>query len=226
MLIPSHSKRYSASDVAYFEVKRRITEWEFAPGEQLIEENLSGDLEVSRTPLRQALYRLELEGLILRQSNGRVYVAPITAEEVEEIFKLREVLEGLLAKEASAHITVEHLHRLEDALALMRRAAEQNRNNDTVKYGSDFHQILHDLSGNQTAKRFLEQLNSRIDRYRRIGGYKNPGYNPMRPVEEHEQIFQAIRKGDAADVENAMRAHIRGSLNVAKETVKLYLSND
>lgn len=226
MQIPSYSKRLSASDVAYLEVKRCITEWEYAPGVQLIEENLSRDLEVSRTPLRQALYRLELEGLIIRQPNGRIHVAPITVEEVEEIFKVREVLEGLLAREATAHVTVEHLQRLEDVLELMRRAAEQNRNQDTVKYGSNFHQILHDLSGNHTAMRFLEQLNSRIERYRRIGGYKNPGYVAMRPVEEHQQIFLAVSKGDAAEVEAAMRQHIRHSFYVAKETLELYLKND
>ena len=226
MQIPSFSKRLSASDAAYFEIKRSITEWGYAPGVQLIEENLSKELEVSRTPLRQALYRLELEGLIIRQPNGRIHVAPITIEEVEEIFKVREVLEGLLAREAALCLNVEHLQRLEDVLALMRRAAEQNRNEDMVKYGSDFHQILHDLSGNHTAKRFLEQLKSRIERYRRIGGYKNPGYDPMRPVIEHQQVFEAVRKGDADEVEEAMRMHIRQSFHVAKETMEMYLKQD
>ena len=226
MQIPSYSKRLSASDVAYQELKRAITEWEHAPGVQLIEENLSKELEVSRTPLRQALYRLELEGLIIRQPNGRIHVAPITVEEVEEIYKVREVLEGLLAREATSRITVEHLRRLEDILEMMRRSAEQHRNEDTVKYGSNFHQLLHELSGNHTARRFLEQLNSRIERYRRIGGYKNPGYVPMRPVEEHQQILDALSHGDPDEVEAAMRKHVRHSFLIAKETMELYLKND
>lgn len=226
MQIPSYTKRLSASDVAYQELKRAITEWEYAPGMQLIEENLSKDLEVSRTPLRQALYRLELEGLIIRQPNGRIHVAPITVEEVEEIYKVREVLEGLLAREATPRVTDEHLRRLEDMLAMMRRAAEQHRNEDTVKYGSNFHQLLHELSGNQTARRFLDQLNSRIERYRRIGGYKNPGYEPMRPVEEHRRILEALSQGDPDQVETAMRQHVRHSLLIAVETMELYLKNE
>lgn len=226
MRSPSYNKRLSASDVAYQELKRAITEWEYAPGEQLVEESLSKELQVSRTPLRQALYRLELEGLIIRQPNGRMNVAPITVEEVEEIYKVREVLEGLLAREATPHITVENLQRLEDILEMMRRSAEQNRKEDTVKYGSDFHQLLHDLSGNETAKRFLEQLKSRIERYRRISGYNNPGYVPMRPVVEHRQILNALSHGDPDEAEEAMRKHIRNSFSVAKETIELYLKNE
>jgi DNA-binding GntR family transcriptional regulator len=226
MEFSSSRKRFSTSDVVYQEVKRGITELEYAPGVQVNEENFAAELQVSRTPLRQALYRLVLEGLLIRQSNGRIHVAPITVIEAEEIYKVREVLEGLMAREATECMQSFHLTQLEDALELMKRAAEQNRAQDTIRHGSNFHQILYSISDNQTAKQFLEQLNSRIERYRRIGGYKNPAYNPLVPTMEHEQILQLIRNKDAIEVEQAMRAHIRRSLEVAKETLQLYLQND
>jgi DNA-binding GntR family transcriptional regulator len=221
----TYRNRQSASEFAYHELRRKIIELEFSPGMHLSEETLSKDLEVSRTPLRQGLYRLELEGLVIKHPNGRLYVAPITVEEAKEVFLVREVLEGLLAREATKNVTTDQLQQLEDSLELMRRAAEQNRNQDTIKYGSTFHHILHSVSNNQTAKRFLDQLNSRIERYRRLGGYKNPSYIPLLPVQEHEQIFDLIKKGEASQVEEAMRSHIRRSLLSTVETLQLYLSS-
>lgn len=74
----SNQKRISTSDVAYYEIKKRIIELDYEPDAQLREEQLAEEIEVSRTPLRQALYRLTLEGLIVKKPNGRIYVAPIT----------------------------------------------------------------------------------------------------------------------------------------------------
>ncbi len=217
--------RQSSSDIAYEEVKRKIIELAYPPGMQLVEEQLSTELEVSRTPLRQALYRLTLENLLVKQSNGRMRVASITLSEVEEVYKVREVLEGLLVNEATDKMTTEKLQELDDLLVLMKLAAEQNRPEHTVGYGSQFHSVLHSLSTNLTAKRFMEQLDNQIERYRRIGGYINPAYRPMIPVQEHEEILHFIHQGDARKVEEAMRKHIHRSFVIAKETVELYLEN-
>lgn len=219
----TRNSRKSSSDLAYEEVKRKIIELAYPPGMQLVEEQLSSELEVSRTPLRQALYRLTLENLLIKQPNGRMRVAPITLGEVEEVYKVREVLEGLLVNEATINMTGEKLQELDDLLVLMKLAAEQKRPEHTVAYGSQFHAVLHSLSTNTTAKRFMEQLDNQIERYRRIGGYINPTYRPMIPVQEHEEILDYIHQGDALKVEEAMRRHIHRSFVIAKETVELYL---
>lgn len=221
----SQGTRLSSSDIAYHELKRKIIELEYAPELHLVEEQLSAELEVSRTPLRQALYRLMLEGLLIKQSNGRIHVAPITIQEVEEVYKVREVMEGLLAKEATINMTAEKLQKLDDLLVIMKLAADQNRNEHTVMYGSEFHAVLYSLSTNQTAKRFMVQLNGQIERYRRISGYKNPTYSPLVPVQEHEKILSLIRDGAAEKVEIEMRLHIRRSFDIAKETIELYLKS-
>lgn len=214
-------KRYSASDFVYQELKKKIIELEYKPEEALSEEMLTGQFGVSRTPLRQALYRLELEGLIVKQSNGRMHVAPISIQEAEEIFKVREVLEGLIAREAAQKITPNEIDRLKDLLALMRRAAQEKRINDAIKYGSQFHHQLYEPSQNKTAINFLAQLRSRIERYRRLSGYTNPMYNTMLPVEEHGAILQAIIEKDEVMAEKEMRAHIRRSLVTTIETLQL-----
>ena len=217
-------KRMSSSDIAYEEIKRRIIEWIYVPEQQLVEEELSADLEVSRTPLRQALYRLELEGLIKKKPNGRMQVAMISLYEAEEVYKVREVLEGLLARDATENMSAEVLHQLEDILLLMKLAAEQGRNEHTVKYGSEFHAVLYALSGNETAKRFLRQVDSLIERYRRLGGYKNPTYIPARAVQEHEAILDLIRARDSIGVEHEMREHIKRTLKETRDTLETYLN--
>lgn len=220
----SEMKRRSTSDIAYLELRRRIVEWELLPFEQLVEETLSTDLQYSRTPLRKALYRLELEGLIVRLPNGRMHVADITVQEVEEIFKTREVLEGLLARDACNKLTDNQMILLSDALSLMKIAAEQDRKMDTVKYGSDFHKIIQEASVNNTAIRFINQINHRIDRYRRIGGKNDPDYDPIRPVIEHTSIYNAFLKRDAELAERLMREHIQSSFIKAKATLENYFN--
>ena len=85
-------KRQSASDYAYNELRTKIIELEYPPSEQLAEDSLAKGLNISRTPLRQALYRLELEGLVSKQPNGRLRVCPISLAEAKEVFKVREAL--------------------------------------------------------------------------------------------------------------------------------------
>ncbi|MEX2416419.1 MAG: GntR family transcriptional regulator [Paenibacillaceae bacterium] len=217
------SRRQFASDLIYNDMKKKIIELEYPPEKSIGEEMLTADLNVSRTPLRQALFRLELEGLVIRQTNGRMHIAPVSIKEAEEIFKVREVLEGLIAREATHHITKEQLLRLEDLLELMNRAAQDNRIIDTIHYGSEFHHILHEPGNNPTAVQILSQLRSRLERYRRLGGYKNPHYSPLLPVQEHRDIYEAIKSGYATVAEEAMRAHIRRSLHVTRDTLQMLI---
>lgn len=214
--------RRKASDILYKEIKRKIIEFEYEPNEHLSEESLAKTFEVSRTPLREALYRLEMEQLVTRQSTGRIVVTRLTIGEAEEIFKLRELLEGLVVYEAATRMTPELIEKLEETMELMQSAADAHRAADTVRYGSEFHQLLYEPCQNQTAKSFLEQLESRIERYRRIGGYKHPHYDVQVPVEEHRQILECIRQGDAEGAEQAVRMHIRRSLETIKNTMQTY----
>jgi DNA-binding GntR family transcriptional regulator len=214
-------KRQFTGDIIYNELKQKIIELEYAPGTAFSEEMLTGKLGISRTPLRQALLRLELEGLIVRQSNGRLQVAPVSAEDAAEICQVREVLEGMIAREATQIINPQQIVWLEDTLELMMRAAQDRRIYDTIRYGSEFHRRLYELCKNQTAIQFLAQVNNRLERYRRLGGYENPGYDPMRSAEEHQAIFQAIVRKDPESAEQLMRAHIRRGMRIAVENLQL-----
>lgn len=217
-------KKGSTIDIIYNKIKNKIIELVYSPEEQLLEVSLSKQLQVSRTPLRQALYRLELEGLLVKHANGRVSVAPMSIQESEEIFRVREVIEGLIARESTINIATSTefnsiIYRFEDIIYLMRRVAETGRQEEIVTYGSQFHNLLISFSDNETAKVMLEQINNRISRYRRIGVYKDPKYPSLLPVKEHERILDFIKLQDEITVEKIMRQHIRRSLSSTVDAI-------
>lgn len=213
-------KRRSMSDYIYEELRSKIVHNLFKPDDRLVEEKLAKLFEVSRTPLRQALDRLEFEKLVIKKKNGRIYVSPLSIEEAIEIYQVREVLEGLVAKEATKKITAASLTKMEDVLILSDRAYEESRNNDAIVYGFQFHNLLYELSANRTAIEFLKQIRNRIERYRQIGEYKHSRYINHLPNKEHHQILELIRNEDEKEVEVAMRSHIQKSLNTTIESIQ------
>ncbi|MEI3606472.1 GntR family transcriptional regulator [Pseudogracilibacillus sp. SE30717A] len=213
----NENKRLSTIDIIYETIKQNIIELKFEPNQHLVESTLATKLGVSRTPLRHALYRLELEGLLIKRSNGRIIVSPMSIQEAKELFLVREVIEGLIAREATLNIASSEdfssiINRLEDIVFLMRKSAETNRQEDVVSYGSNFHNKLKKYSNNITAVNMLEQINNRVARYRRLGAYKDPKYASIIPVEEHEEVLKHIKSKDEASAETAMRNHIVRSL--------------
>lgn len=216
------AKRKKASDAIYIEIKRKIIEFEYEPNEHLSEELLAKSLEVSRTPLREAFHRLELENLVTKLPTGRIVVARLTIAEAEELFQVRIALEGLLTRHATLKMNHSVLDKLKRVMGDMQAAADSHRHADVVRYGSDFHRLLYESSQNRTAIGFLEQLRSRLERYRRIGGYKHPHYAANLPVEEHREILSRVEAGDAEGSERAMVAHVSRSLETVKETLQTY----
>ncbi|GEN81877.1 GntR family transcriptional regulator [Sporosarcina luteola] len=213
-------KRRSTSDFVYDEMKNKIVQLEYEPNERLVEDVLASAFEVSRTPLRQAIARLEIEKLVIRKRNGRIYVASLSIEEAIEIYKVREVLEGLVAKEATLNMTPDILAKLEDTLSLIDRAYEEDRNADAIKYGFEFHHLLYKPSNNPTAVHFLNQIKNRIERYRQIGESKQFRYLHHLPNKEHYELFNLIKEGDENKVEAEMRVHIRRSLETTIDSLK------
>src|SRR5699024_3665976 len=204
-------------DVIYGKLKNDIIELVYKPDEHLVESALAEELGVSRTPLRQALYRLELEGLIIKKLNGRMNVGNVSIKEATELFLVREVIEGLIAREASLKIAQDkdfHLiiDKLENIMYYMHVSAEANRRTEVVKYGSRFHSFLESYSNNVTASNILNQINVRVSRYRRLGAYRDPSYSFLAPVEEHEEILKHLKEKDGMSAEIAMRNHIKRSL--------------
>lgn len=214
--------RRSIKDIVYMDLKEKIIDGVFEPGEFINEEGISSDLNLSRTPIREAMQRLEVEGLVIKLPNGRLQISPITIEEIDDLYDVREVLEGLITRQASQNIQTEQLEELRRINENMLNAAEDNRNDFVIKYGDDFHNLLYCLSNNKTTNRILSQLNDHIARYRTIAPKKDINRS-KRAAMEHNEIFLSIEKRDSERAEELMKKHILNSKEAAIASIKNFL---
>src|SRR5699024_3055636 len=139
---------YKTRHVVYEILKRKIIEGSLAPNESLIEERLSDYLNVSRTPVRDAIQQLEHESLIVRGINGRLKVAPISIKEAREIFGIRAKLEEIAIADAIDNVNEQHITNLENIVQMV-KVNQQSRNVvDVLYYGSKFHEYIYIMSEN------------------------------------------------------------------------------
>jgi len=223
-LSPLKNRRLSTKDFVYFEIKKRIIESVLKPDQPINEESLAAEVQISRTPIREALQRLEIEELIIRQPNGRLKVAPITTQEVNELFNVRSLLEGLITREATIKATEEDIQNLAHITQHIVEAAAKDIREDVVKFGSEFHSYLYKISGNKTAMKILLQLNDHISRYRRIAPTESNARS-KKAAQEHKEMFEAIAKKDHEQAEILMREHIKNSLAAAIESIESHIQD-
>jgi len=216
---PEPLNKVSTRDFAYNEIKKKIITGEWAPDEPIVEERVASKLKISRTPLREALQRLEIEELVTRQMNGRLKVASISIQEVKEIFTVRSKLEGIIAIQATEHATERDILHLSTLTTMIKETFKQDHIEDILYYGGKFHSYLYDLSENKTVVKILNQLNDHIHRYRRLIPLRNID-RLEKSVKEHERILNCIAQKDKDGAALAMEAHIQNSLEAAINSIK------
>lgn len=211
VLVPSivrPTRNESVAVQSYESLREAISAGRLQPGQRLTETALTEMLGVSRTPLREALVRLENEGLITRQQ-GRVVIAELTVQHLRELFAVRGVLEALAARDAAEGATDEQLTELEQVTdtteGLQRERAPQSQ---LVAAGSSFHLCVARLSGNETNFRMIEQVLAHVGRYRSSIAISYAEQH----IKEHRAIAAAIMERSAADAAAAMGAHVANSL--------------
>jgi DNA-binding GntR family transcriptional regulator len=194
-------------DKAYEALKEAIIRGSLRAGQRLVETQLAETLNISRTPLREAILKLQSEGFVQRLSSGGTRVRPLSADEVRHLYAIREVLEGLAAREAAERITLEQLERL-DQLTRELEAIEASTDVDRIaRVGEQFHRIILEAGGNRQLAEHLRQLRDQIQRYRYLTievvgrGRAAAG--------EHTALLEALRKRDPAKAEKVARWHIQ-----------------
>ena len=162
----------NAREEAYLEIKQRILSMKFSPGQALTEQALSTQLGMSRTPIRDALAKLEQEGLVISR-NRRKRVHVLSIHEIREIFALKCAIEGMIAAQAALKRNDFHVSRLEELLSRMKVFSERDFTglspdhavlHEWLEIDEEFHDILFDAVGNGRASKLVADLNSQWHR--------------------------------------------------------------
>lgn len=191
------------------------------PGQRLMEIQLAGELGVSRTPVREAIRKLELEGYVIMMPRRGTYVANLSIRDINEVFEIRASLDTLASGLAAERITDEELERLERLLVLIGEYIEQDDMEKIVETDMQFHDLLYQASRNARLVGIIFNLREQLTRFRSTS-MSYPG-RLKETLEEHARIVEAIAQGNVKMARKAAEAHIEKSertLLVSMERMK------
>lgn len=189
-------------------LRERILSGELAPGHRLVERALAAELGVSRLPIRDALNVLRGEGFVTSLANRSVIVTPFTAEDIEELFEVREALEMLAVSNAAERATPEELDLLDESLEATRAAYATGDARAVAKCDQDFHDLLWKLAHNSLLISMMEPLEGRLHWLLRQHN------DPQLLLSDHVALVNAIRSGDVEEAKFRARKHVCTSRRV------------
>lgn len=193
-------------DVAYEWLRDAITQGELLPATPLSEVQLAKEMQISRTPIREALQQLEREGLVRIIPGRSASVAAPSMSEVMEVVHLRFLLEPELARLAARSASRGHRKTLEHVLEQMEAAAEENDWQDWTRLDNLFHETLSEACPNKLLSKQVMQLRNRV--HYMINDPQTDRKRVGACTDEHRTVADAIIAGDMEAAETAMRSHI------------------
>lgn len=199
--------RNTGAHVVYGELKRQILSLELKPGARIYEPAMATALQVSRTPLREAIRRLISESLLEQQATGGVLVPALDEKVISELYDVRAALESLMAREACANATAADLEELRGILA--RNAAMVEFADEAMKYGVALHAAIARIARNSWAQRFHEQIASQVERYRYFTN--NAPERRDEALANHRLLVEAIVSKDADKAAKVAFDHVIGA---------------
>ena len=207
-------KTVSLADQVFEHIERDILSGKYERGEIITEGKLSAELGVSRTPVREALRRLDQEHLIEESGKGSVVIG-ISEKDLEDIFLIRKQLECLAASMAAKNHTDEQLAELKETLELQEFYVAK-ADTEHVKYmDNKFHRILYKLTGSTVFYDTLVPLHRKIQKYRRASLQSKS--RAAESVQEHRKIYEAIALGDEKLAYETVLEHIENAYNHIKK---------
>ncbi|MDP2644677.1 MAG: GntR family transcriptional regulator [Desulfobacterales bacterium] len=197
-------------------LKKTVVRGEFPPGARLVENIIAQALNVSRTPVREAIHKLEKEGLLEKQTRGGFIIRELTREEIEETFGIRSVLEGYAARIAAQKCSGKALVPLEKTIDEFQEKLDQGLLEELPGINTRFHDLLYNLSKSPRLVSMINGLGDRIFRFRRIILKKKELARISN--EDHRAMISLMRSNRPDDVEKLVREHIlRGQAAVLKD---------
>jgi DNA-binding GntR family transcriptional regulator len=203
-------KRENLKEKVYWVIKNRILSFELKPGEKIQESEIAQELGVSRTPVREALNKLEQEGLIKIFSNKGYFVSDVTSKEIEELYEIREVLEILAIRSSARHSRQEDWAHLEQIL--LKNDKDRNSEKPTGQLFKDshrFHEEIARISGNRSLQQILNAISEKINRLQWMDIFFIDRAKISR--DEHLEILKCLKRGKIEQAVTLTQRHIQHS---------------
>ena len=193
-------------DVVFNTLRQGILTGELKPGERLMEIHLAEKLGVSRTPIREAIRMLELEGLVTMIPRKGAEVAKISEDDLKDVLEVRKVLESLATRLACERITGEQKELLKKAAEEFVQSTKSGDATTIAMADVKFHDEIINASGNKRLAQMINNLAERIYRYRLE--YIKDEKNHSRLIEEHALIMQNVIEGNVSEAVKCAESHI------------------
>lgn len=199
-------------EVVYESLRKTIISGKIPVGERIIEKEYAERLNISRTPVREALRALEIEELVEYVPRVGVIVKRITMEDVLEIYKIRQHLEVLAALSAMDNITKNEIEDIEDLLTLTENKNQEGDVEEVIRLFGVFNQKIYEASRMKRLTSMISKLNEYLQRFRNISISDNDRRESA--LKDHREILKAIAEKDKASIEAIIKDHLEDSLKV------------
>jgi DNA-binding GntR family transcriptional regulator len=192
----------------YHTIKKMILDGVYQPGDRIVESALAKELNLSRTPIREAIRALEKEGLVVVDEKSRIIVYNPTAKDVEDVYQCRMALESFAVRLTILRASDGEIQELEDTLLLTKQKIEQKdyRKNEVIELNSRFHNLIIQFSRNHFLQKHLNGLKSILHLYR-VLNFQGENRDWM-IYREHQEIFDLIRQREEERAAEAMIKHL------------------
>ncbi|WP_437183542.1 GntR family transcriptional regulator [Shouchella xiaoxiensis] len=213
------SKRVNGStrDYVYQTIKNRIIDWDLVPGAKISEKEVAMQLQVSRTPVREAFLMLAQEELLDVFPQSGTMVSYLDLALVEEGRFIRQTIEQVIVREACVTLQSDQLFKLESNLAMQTLCLEKGTHQQLFELDEAFHQLLFEGCQKMRSWKIIRQLNSHFDRLRMLRLASNSDW--LNIVQQHHLIFEAISNRDADKAVQQMTDHLQ-VVNFEKQALK------
>jgi DNA-binding GntR family transcriptional regulator len=207
--------KYSLRGRVFNRLREDILIGKYKQNEALKETTISNELGVSRTPVREAMRQLELEGLVSIIPNKGAVVTGINAKDIRDIYAMRSLLEGLCAKWAVEHLTEKQLGELEEIVYLSEFHASKGHFEQLLELDNRFHEALYKASNSRTLKHVLSDFHHYVQRVRKASLLTKE--RAMKSIEEHKAIVDAIKAKDGELAQQLTNLHV---INTAQNVIE------
>lgn len=194
-------------DVVFNALRKAILSGDLKPGERLMEKQLAEKMGVSRTPVREAIRKLELEGFVVMVPRKGAQVAEITEKDIQDVLEVRGALEELAVKLACKNMDDKDLRSLKQVMKEFSEASKRDDLDGMIEKDTEFHDIIFRATKNEKLIQIVNNLREQIHRYR-VAYLKS--FDDLKAIEEeHEQIVYAIENKKPSLAEKLAAAHIK-----------------